>query len=136
MRRKYSKQRELFLFAGRRRTVMQMQEPEQWQANQQYGEYRAEYPGQEGPEQEQKIYPQEEQRVSGKALGILAIILSALGFFLTIAGIVADAIVLKFANGRPELLAGGLIGLLSSIGVLLMFVAIFVVAVITLARPT
>jgi len=113
---------------------MQMQEPEQWQANPEYGEYHAEYSGQEELEQEQKIYPQEEQRVHGTTFSILTIILSALGLGLTIAGVVAAAIVLQNANEQPELLVGGLIGLLSSIGTLLICVTIFVVAIVTLAR--
>ncbi len=124
-----------------------MQEPEQqrqqsgqeWQANQPYGEYRAEtpYPGGNEPEQQQKIYPQQEpeQRVTGKILGIVAILLSSIGFFLTLAGIVASAIVLRYANGQQALLVGGVIGLVSSILVLLVLVGIFVIAVITLARP-
>jgi membrane protein implicated in regulation of membrane protease activity len=58
-----------------------------------------------------------------------------IGFFLSLAGIVASAVVLKFANGQQALIAGGVVGLVSSILVLLVFVAIFVVAVITLARP-
>jgi hypothetical protein len=125
---------------------MDMQEPErrqqsgqEWQASQPYGEYRAEYPGryEKEPEQQQKIYPQPEsgQRGTGTMPGIVAILLSSLGFFVTLAGIVASAIVLKYANGQQALLAGGVIGLVSSILVLLMFVAIFVVAVVALARP-
>ena len=119
---------------------MRMQEPEQWQqsgqewqANQEYGEYRADYSGKYEPEQKQKIYPQEERWLSGSALGIFAIILSSVGFFLTVAGIVASAIVLKYAHGQQALLAGGVIGLLSSIGAMLMCVAIFVVSVVVLA---
>ena len=124
---------------------MYMQEPEQWrssgqqqeQANQEYGEYHAEYPSRYGPEQQQKIYPQEEsgQRGTAIAFGILAILFSSIGFFLTIAGIVASAIVLKYAGGQQAVLAGGVIGLVSSIGVLLVCVASFVIAVIALARP-
>ena len=122
---------------------MHMQEPEQqpsgqeWQANQQYGEYRADNPGRYEPEQQQKIYPQEEPKPNRTAfaLGILAILLSSIGFFLTVAGIVASAIVLKYANGQPGVLAGGVIGLLSSIGVLFVCVASFVIAVVVLARP-
>ena len=119
---------------------MRMQEPEQWQqsgqewqANQEYGEYRADYPGKYEPEQQQKIFPQDEQRLNVTFLGIFAIILSSVGFFLTVAGIVASAIVLKYAHGQQALLAGGVIGLLSSIGAMLMCVAIFVVAVVVLA---
>jgi hypothetical protein len=125
---------------------MDMQEPERrQQANQEsqsgqpYGEYRAEYPGryEPEPEQQQQIYPQAEsrQRGAGTLLGIVAILLSSLGFFLTLAGIVGSAVVLKFANGQQALVAGGAIGLVTSILALLVFVAIFVIAVIVLARP-
>lgn len=125
---------------------MDMQEPErgqqsgqEWQASQPYGEYRAEYPGryEPEPEQQQKIYPQaeSEQRGAGTFLGIVAVLLSSLGFFITLAGIVGSAVVLKFANGQQALVAGGAIGLVSSILALLVFVAIFVVAVVALARP-
>ncbi len=119
---------------------MRMQEPEQWQqsgqqsqTNQEYGEYRADYPGKYYSEQQQKIFPQQEQRLSVTFLGIFAIILSSIGFFLTVAGIVASAIVLKFANGQQAVLAGGVIGLLSSIGAMLICIAIFVVSVVVLA---
>jgi vacuolar-type H+-ATPase subunit I/STV1 len=123
---------------------MRMQEPEQWQqsgqewqANQEFGEYRADYSeGYESEQQQQKIYPQEEQRLNGTALGIFAIILSSIGFFLTVAGIVASAIVLKYANGQQAVLVGGIIGLLSSIGAMLICVAIFVVSVVVLALRT
>src|SRR6266702_1270210 len=113
-----------------RRNTMHMQEPEpwqpsgqEWQASQEYGEYRAENPG---SYEQQKIYPQEERSLHGTALGILAIILSSIGFFLAVAGIVASAIVLQYANGQQEVLAGGVIGLLSAIGVLLVCVVGFV----------
>jgi vacuolar-type H+-ATPase subunit I/STV1 len=123
---------------------MRMQEPEQWQqsgqewqTNQEYGEYRADYSqGYESEQQQQKIYPQEERRLDGIALGIFAIILSSIGFFLTVAGIVASAIVLKYANGQQGVLVGGIIGLLSSIGAMLICVTIFVVSVVVLALRT
>ncbi|HEY6542015.1 MAG TPA: hypothetical protein VIZ18_13815, partial [Ktedonobacteraceae bacterium] len=115
------------------------QSDQEWQANQPYGAYRAENPGtyEPEPEQQQKIYPQAEtgQRGAGTLLWIVAIILSSFGFFLTLAGIVGSAIVLKFSNGQQAVVAGGVIGLVTSILALLMFVAIFVVAVIALARP-
>ena len=125
---------------------MDMQEPErrqqsdqEWQANQPYSGYRAEQPGryEPEPEQQQKIYPQAEpqQRGAGTLLGIAAILLSAPGFFFTLAGIVGSAIALKFSNGQQAVVVGGVIGLLASILALLMFVAIFVVAIIALARP-
>ena len=73
----------------------------------------------------------------GTSLVLLAvIILSSVGFFLAVAGIVGSAIVLKFANGQQGVLAGGGIGLASSIIVLLICVAIFVTAVVALAIRT
>jgi hypothetical protein len=128
------------LMNTRRRQAMRMQEPEQWQqsgqewqASQEHSQDRTDYTGMYESDQEQKIYPQEQRCLNGTALGIFAIIFSSIGFFLTVAGIVASAIVLKYANEQPALLAGGLIGLLSSIGAMLMCVAIFVIAVVTLA---
>jgi len=123
---------------------MRMQDPEQWQqsgqewqSNQQYGEYHADYAeGYEPEQQQQKIYPPEEQRLNSVALGIFAIILSSIGFFLTVAGIVASAIVLKYANGEQAVLVGGIIGLLSSIGAMLICIAIFVFSVVVLALRT
>jgi len=128
---------------GRRRNAVRMQEPEQWQqsgqewqTSQEYSGDSINYSGGYESEQKQKIYPQEERWLNGTALGIFAIILSSIGFFLTVAGIVASAIVLQFANGRQAVLVGGVIGLLSSIGAMLMCVAIFVIAVVTLALRT
>jgi len=119
---------------------MRMQEPEQWQQSgqewqtgQQYSAESANYSGGYESEQEQKIYPQQERWLDGNALGIFAIILSSVGFFLTVTGIVASAIVLQFSNGQQAVLAGGVIGLLSSIGAMLMCVAIFVVSVVVVA---
>ena len=119
---------------------MRMQEPEQGQQSRQEGQISQGYSGDSihysedyESEQKQKIYPQEERWLNGTALGIFAIILSSIGFFLTVAGIVASAIVLQFANGRQVILVGGVIGLLSSIGAMLMCVAIFVIAVVVLA---
>lgn len=125
---------------------MDMQEPErrqqsdrEWQANQPYGGYRAEQSERYGPEpeQQQKIYPQSEpqQRGAGTLLAIVAILVSAPGFFFTVAAIVGSAIALKFSNGQQAAVVGGIIGLVGSILAMLMFVAIFVVAVIALARP-
>ena len=123
---------------------MRMQEPEQWQqpekqwqSSQEYSEgYSADsvdYSEEYESEQEQKIYPQKSRWLDGTALAIFAIIFSSIGFFLTVAGIVASAIVLQFGHAQQAVLAGGIIGLLSSIGALLMCVAIFVIAVVTLA---
>ena len=113
-----------------------MQEPEQWQTSQEYSEgYSADsvhYPAGYESEQEQKIYPQKSRWLDGTALAIFVIIFSSIGFFLTVAGIVASAIVLQFGHGQQAVLAGGIIGLLSSIGAMLMCIAIFVFAVVTL----
>lgn len=119
---------------------MQMQEPEQWQqsgqeekASQQYNEYSDNYAGEYEPEQQQKIFPQSEQRMPGTVLRIIAITLSSIGFFLSVAGIIVSAIVLKYAQGREGWLAGGGVGLVASILVLIVCVAIFVIAMVTLA---
>lgn len=122
---------------------MRMQEPEQWQSSEQewqpsqeYGEYRAQYTERDELMQQQKLDPLAEHKTRGRAFALIAIIiLSSIGFLLTVAGIVASAIVLQYAHGQQALLAGGLIGVFSSIGALLMCVAIFVVAVVALARP-
>jgi hypothetical protein len=117
---------------------VRMQEPEQGQQSEQEWQTSQGYKGDgihysEDYESEQKIYPQEERWLNGTAFGIFAIILSSIGFFLTVAGIVASAVVLQFANGRQVVLVGGVIGLLSSIGVMLICVAIFVISVVILA---
>src|SRR6266487_5256758 len=119
---------------------MRMQEPEQWQTGQEYSQgYNADsvqYSEEYESEQEQKIYPQKSRWLDGTALAIFAIIFSSIGFFLTVAGIVASAIVLQFGYRQQAVLAGGIIGLLSSIGAMLMCLAIFVIAVVTLALRT
>ena len=116
----------------------QWQQPEkQWQSSQEYSEgYSADsvdYSEEYESEQEQKIYPQKSRWLDGTALAIFAIIFSSIGFFLTVAGIVTSAIVLQFGNTQQAVLAGGIIGLLSSIGAMLMCTAIFVIAVVTLS---
>ncbi|MFL5627371.1 MAG: hypothetical protein ACJ788_17485 [Ktedonobacteraceae bacterium] len=131
---------------------MRMEEPEQrqrlgqeWQASQEFGEYSAEYPGRDESEQQeyievvarddsqQKIYPQRAWSPRGKMPGILAIVLSSIGFFIAVGGIVVSAIVLKYAHGQQEWLAGGVIGLVGSIVVMLVCIAIFVTAVVMLS---
>src|SRR5436305_4857275 len=122
---------------------MRMQEPEQWQqpeqqrqSSQEYSKgYSADsdYSEEYESEQEQKIYPQNSRWLDGTALAIFAIIFSSIGFFLTVAGIVASAIVLQFGHAQEAVLAGGIIELSSSIGAMLMCIAIFVFAVVTLA---
>jgi hypothetical protein len=121
---------------------MRMQEPEQWQQPEQQGQSSKEYSQgynadsghySEEYESEQKIYPQKSRWLDGTALAIFAIIFSSIGFFLTVTGIVASAIVLQFGHTQQAVLVGGVLGLLSSIGAMLMCIAIFVFAVVTLA---
>jgi hypothetical protein len=110
---------------------MRMQEPEQWQQSGQQQEPIEVVAGDDY--QEQKIYPQEDLSWRGKALGIMMIILSSIGFFPSVAGIVASALVLKYAKGQEVLLVAGVLGLLSAILVMLVCIAIFVIAVVALA---
>ena len=120
---------------------MQRHEPEQgrqsaqeWQMGSEYSAYDAGYSASYNSQlEQQKIYPQEARQGAGFA--ILAIVFSSLSFFLTVAGIVGSAIVLQFANGQKAILAGGAIGLATSILVMLICVASFAIAVIALARP-
>src|SRR5258708_11182183 len=65
--------------------------------------------------QAQKISAQEELSPLGKALAILAIILSSLGYFLMVAGVVAFAMGVKESQGQQRRLAGGGVGLGGSI---------------------
>lgn len=132
---------------------MRMQEPEQrqqfgqeWQASQEFDGYHAEYLRYESEQQQeysaglaaddyqgQKIYPQKEPRQRGKVLAIIAIVVSSLGFFITLAGIIISGIALRYANGQEEKIVRGVIGLVGSLLVMFVCVAIFVVAVITLS---
>src|SRR6516165_3014846 len=104
---------------------MRMQEPEESQQSQQQGqasqEYSqgysadsAQYAADFESEQEQKIYPQRSRWLDGTALAIFAIIFSSIGFFLTVTGVVGSAIVLQFGHTQQAVLAGGILGLLSS----------------------
>ena len=130
---------------------MRMQEPEQWQQARQEGQegsdLGAAYSGRYDPEaqqeyievgagddwQEQKIFPQEQVSSRRNARSTIAIILSSIGFFLALAGIILSSFALQFANGQQAMLQVGVIGLVSSIVVMLACIVIFVIAVITLA---
>lgn len=116
---------------------MRMQEPEQWQqsdqewqTSQDYSKERADYPGWYESERSQKIHSQEEQWQGNAPLGTYAIILAIMGFFFALIGIVASALVLAYGNGQQIVLAGGIVGLLSSIMVMLSCIAYFATAVI------
>jgi len=117
---------------------MRMQEPEQWQSfeapgttGQEYSAYRAET-GQNA--QGQKVYPQEPRESRVSVLNVLAIVFSSIGFGPAIIGIVGSAIVLHYSDGSQHLLTGGILGLVSSIVALLLFVTIFVLSVVSAAR--
>ena len=127
---------------------MQMQEPEQRQQSAQeslaYGTgYTGSYVSEDQPEesevgignsyQGQKLHPGAMLNARGKTFSIITIILSSVVFALMVVGIVASALVLKNADGQPQLLAAGVMGLVSSIVALLASVAIFVLAVVDLA---
>jgi len=123
---------------------MRMQEPEQcqqpeqqWDSSQEYsdgyGTNRVDSIVEHESDLEQKIYPQTSRQLNGTALAIFAIILSSIGFFFSVAGIVGSSVALQYGSDIQAVLAGGIIGLLSSIGAMLMCIAIFVIAVVTLA---
>ena len=115
---------------------MQMQEPEHWQSfdktgttGQEYGAYRAE---KEYYEQEQKIYPQDRP---GLVLGILTLVFSSLSFVPAILGLFASAMLLYDATMLDSYVrAFAILGLVCSIVALLLFVTIFVLSVISVAR--
>lgn len=132
---------------------MRGQEPEQeqafgqtWQTDQEHRAFGAEYPVRYEPGQQtagggsagasaqaQPISSQMRRAPRVNALGLTAIIVAAIGFFLAVAGIVISALVLQSAHGQESRLALGGIGLGGSIAVLLVCVALFVVAVVALA---
>ncbi len=123
---------------------MQMHESEQWeqpgsewQASREDSGYRAGDLGRYEQGQLQKIYPQETLRPEGKVFGIATVILSSCVFLLAVAGTIASAIVLQqyiATINQDAIVAAGAIGLISSLGVMLLCVAIFVMAVVTLRR--
>jgi len=121
---------------------MQMQEPEQWQSSrerqwqedQPYGAYNAEDLEKYEQRQQQKVYPQGEQKWKGAALVRIVIVLSWIACFLTIPVIIASANILKYAHDQPILQQAGVTGLVCSILVLVMFLTIFILSAVTLAK--
>ncbi|HEV2579550.1 MAG TPA: hypothetical protein VGT44_01760 [Ktedonobacteraceae bacterium] len=113
--------------------MQEPQESQQWQTGLEYGEYRANA-GQFDSAQQQKIYPQEERGLMGTAAAIVTIVLSSIGFGAAIVGIVGASIVLYYSGGQHYMLVGGIMGLVSSILLLILMIALFVVNVVTLAR--
>ena|SRR5579883_2596370 len=118
---------------------MSMQEFEQEeQEKSEQGAYQVGYMGSYEAER-QKIHPVEGQG-QGIALHIVAIVLSSLGFVFSILGVIGSALVLQAAQSgenfeaHPPLLAGGVLGLIGSLLTMLIFIAIFVVAIVLLAR--
>lgn len=117
---------------------MRMQEPQEsqeWQAGQRYGEYRAST-GQYDAEQQQKIYPTQEDSggLMTIAAAIVTVVLSCIGFAAAIVGIVGSAITLYYSGGQHYMLVGGIMGLVASILLLILMIALFVVNVVALAR--
>ena len=116
---------------------MRMQEPQEsqeWQAGQQYGDYRPNG-GQYDAGQQQKIYPQQEHGgMMGIAAAIVTTVLSVIGFAAAIVGIVGSGIILNYAGGQHYMLVGGIMGLIASIILLNIMIALFVVNVVALAR--
>ena len=127
---------------------MRMQEPEQGQPARQEGQELSDlgdaYSGRYDPEaqqeyievvageneQEQKIYPQEQVSSRRTARSAAAIIFASIGFFLALAGIILSSLAL--ANGQQAMVQAGVIGLVSSIVVMLVCIVTFVIAVVTL----
>lgn len=88
---------------------------------------------------QQKLQPPKEQR---NVLPIVVLVLSLIGFILTVAGMIASALVLRLTlntaslgdDARTLLLVGGAFVLICAFVVMLIFLTLFVVAVVTLAR--
>jgi hypothetical protein len=70
----------------------------------------------------------------GIAAAIVTIVLSVIGFAAAIVGIVGSGVTLYYANGQHFLLVGGIMGLVASILLLNLMIALFVVNVVALAR--
>jgi len=96
---------------------------------QEYGAYRAE---KEYYEQEQKIYPQDRP---GIVFGILTIVFSFLGWGAAFLGFYACAVLFSIAGpSYSYTLTADILGMVGSIIALLLFVTIFVLSVISVAR--
>jgi hypothetical protein len=81
-------------------------------------------------DRQQKIYPRTRHTGRGNIPGLVAIVLSSLGFCVAIAGIIVSAIVLRY--GHAAMRVGGALGLAGSILGLLVCIAVFVISVIFL----
>ena len=117
---------------------MRMQEPQEsqeWKAGLEYGDYRPNV-GQYDAGQQQKIYPRQEEHggMMGIAAAIVTVVLSSIGFAAAIVGIVGSGITLYYADGQHYMLVGGIMGLVASIILLNLMIALFVVNVVALAR--
>jgi hypothetical protein len=116
---------------------MRMQEPQEsqeWQVGQEYGEYRAST--RQYDAEQQKIYPAQEEHggLMGIATAIVSVVLSCIGFAAAIVGIVGSGITLYHSGGQHYMLVGGIMGLVASIVLLNLMIALFVVNVVALAR--
>jgi hypothetical protein len=118
---------------------MRMQEPQEsqeWQVSQEYSEYRASTGQYDAEQQQQKIYPKQEEHggLMTIAAVIVTVVLSCIGFAAAIVGIVGSGITLYYSGGQHYMLVGGIMGLVASILLLNLMIALFVVNVVALAR--
>ena len=65
---------------------------------------------------------------------VLFVLVTCIGFAAAIVGIVGSGITLYYAGGQHYLLVGGIMGLVASILLLNLMIALFVVNVVALAR--
>lgn len=111
---------------------MRMQESEEWQSGQEYSGYRA---NADQDNAAQKIYLHEEREgLMGIAAAIVSMVLSIIGFAAAIVGIVGSGITLYYWGAQHYALVGGIMGLVASILLLNVMIALFVVNVVALAR--
>lgn len=119
---------------------MRMQESEQWQSPEETGptyqnsgaSYRE--TGRHG--QAQKVYPQETLGPRRSVLGTLTLVFSFMGLVLTSIGIFCASIILDNRDRSQPLLGAGELVMFVTFMALLLFGAIFVFSVISMARQT
>lgn len=137
---------------------MRMQEPEQYQQpNQEWSterqfdytqQQKQEYEQQQGYESpsyqagysndyaayaQEKIDPRQKRKQRSKVPFILLIIFSSIGFGLSVTGIVLSSLALQHARQYEASMTPGVIGLVSSIIVMVACILLFVLAVVVLS---
>src|SRR5260370_42535199 len=93
---------------------MRMQEPQEsqeWQVSQEYGEYRAST-GQYDAEQQQKIYPKQEEHggLMTKAAALVTVVLSCVSLTPAILSVDGSGITFYYFPGHPYMAVGGTMG--------------------------